>query len=92
MYNEIEEIEKCIEKIEAEVEKNNEDMKSIRVALINALGEFNEKKFELSKCKRYKKMAENDYNEIYEKAFEPSIGLGACLLARRLRKGRWRKG
>ena len=64
----IDEIEKCIEKIEAEVEKNNEDMKSIRVALINALGEFNEKKFELSKCKRYKKMAENDYNEIYEKA------------------------
>ena len=64
----IEEIEKCIEKIEAEVEKNNEDMKSIRVALINALGEFNEKKFELSKCKRYKKMAENDYNEIYEQA------------------------
>ena len=64
----VEEIEKCIEKIEAEVEKNNEDMKSTRVALINALGEFNEKKFELSKCKRYKKMAENDYNEIYEKA------------------------
>ena len=43
-------------------------MKSIKVALINTLGEFNEKKFELSKCKRYKKMAENDYNEIYEKA------------------------
>lgn len=64
----VEEIEKCIEKIEAEVEKNNEDMKSTKVALINALSEFNEKKFELSKCKRYKKMAENDYNEIYEKA------------------------
>ena len=64
----IEEIEKCIEKIEAEVEKNNEDMKSIRVALINALGEFNEKKFELSKCKRYKKMAENAYNESLETA------------------------
>ena len=64
----VEDIEKCIEKIETEVEKNNEDMKSIKVALINTLGEFNEKKFELSKCKRYKKMAENDYNEIYEKA------------------------
>lgn len=64
----VEEIEKCIEKIEAEVEKNNEDMKSIKTALIATLGEFNEKKFELSKCKRYKKMAENDYNEIYEKA------------------------
>ena len=64
----VEEIEKCIEKIEAEVEKNNEDMKSIKTALITTLGEFNEKKFELSKCKRYKKMAENDYNEIYEKA------------------------
>ena len=61
----VEDIEKCIEKIETEVEKNNEDMKSIKVALINTLGEFNEKKFELSKCKRYKKMAENDYNEIY---------------------------
>ena len=64
----VEDIEKCIEKIEAEVDKNNEDMKSIKVALVNTLGEFNEKKFELSKCKRYKKMAENDYNEIYEKA------------------------
>lgn len=64
----VEEIEKCIEKIETEVDKNNEDMKNVREALIATLGEFNEKKFELSKCKRYKKMAENDYNEVYEKA------------------------
>ena len=64
----VEETRKCIEKIEVDVEKNNEAMKENKENLILALNEYNEKRFELSKCKRYKKMAENDYNEILEEA------------------------
>ena len=33
---------------------------------LEALAIYNEKRFELSKCKRYKKMAENAYKEIAE--------------------------
>lgn len=57
---------KCIEKIEADVEKNNAAMKEAKENLINALNVYNEKRFELSKCKRYKKMAENAYTDAYE--------------------------
>ena len=62
----VEETRRCIEKIEQDVEANNEAMKEKKEELIEALNEYNEKRFELSKCKRYKKMAENDYNEILE--------------------------
>lgn len=62
----VEDTRKCIEKIEEEVEKNNEAMKESKENLIVALEEYNEKRFELSKCKRYKKMAENAYNDSYE--------------------------
>ena len=54
----------CIEKIEADVEKNITAMKETKEKLLAVLIEYNEKRFELSKAKRYKKMAENDYNEI----------------------------
>lgn len=59
---------KCIEKIEADVEKNNAAMVEAKENLLNALNVYNEKRFELSKCKRYKKMAENAYNDAYENA------------------------
>lgn len=59
---------KCIEKIEADVEKNNAAMIEAKENLLNALNVYNEKRFELSKCKRYKKMAENAYNDAYENA------------------------
>lgn len=62
----VEDTRKCIEKIEDDVEENNQKMKQAKEDLIDALNEYNEKRFELSKCKRYKKMAENDYNEILE--------------------------
>ncbi len=62
----IEETRKCIEKIEADVEKNNKEMVEVKEKLINALTVYNEKRFELSKCKRYKKMAEKAYNDAYE--------------------------
>ncbi len=62
----IEDTKKGIEKIEADVEKVNEEMKDKKDELIAALEEYNLKRFELSKCKRYKKMAENDYVNILE--------------------------
>ena len=64
----IEETRKCIEKIELDVEKNNKEMVEVKEKLIVALTVYNEKRFELSKCKRYKKMAENAYNDAYENA------------------------
>ena len=64
----VDDTRKCIEKIELDVEKNNEAMKDNKENLLTAMTEFNDKKFELSKCRRYKKMAENEYNEIYEVA------------------------
>ena len=62
----VEETRKCIEKIEQDVEENHNAMKETKEQLIEALEDYNVKRFELSKCKRYKKMAENDYNEILE--------------------------
>ncbi len=62
----IEDIRRCIEKIEEDVQENNTAMQETKESLLGALEDYNEKKFELSKCKRYKKMAENDYNELYE--------------------------
>jgi len=70
-----EDTRRCIEKVEMDVEKNNEDMKALKEELVEALVEYNEKKFELSKCKRYKKMAENDYNEIFETARDNYDGI-----------------
>lgn len=64
----VEDTRRCIEKIEADVEKNNEAMVESKENLIAALTVYNEKRFELSKCKRYKKMAENAYNESLEVA------------------------
>ena len=62
----VEDTRKCIEKIESDVEKNNKEMVEAKEKLINALIIYNEKRFELSKCKRYKKMAEKAYNDAYE--------------------------
>ncbi|MBR3613790.1 MAG: hypothetical protein IKL55_01245 [Clostridia bacterium] len=62
----IDDTRKCIEKIEADVEKNNKEMADSKEKLINALTVYNEKRFELSKCKRYKKMAEKAYTDAYE--------------------------
>lgn len=71
----IDDTRKCIEKIEQDVEKNNAAMLEQKEELLKALEVFNDKKFELSKCKRYKKMAENDYNEIYEVATKNFEGI-----------------
>ncbi len=70
-----EETRRCIEKIEEDVEKNNNEMKALKEELIEALVEYNGKRFELSKCKRYKKMAENDYDEVFETARDNYEGI-----------------
>lgn len=62
----IDDTRKAIEKIEADIEKNNSEMVELKEQLLLALETYGDKRFELSKCKRYKKMAENDYNEIFE--------------------------
>ena len=64
----LEDTKKCIEKIESDVENNNEAMREMKEKFLEALAIYNEKRFELSKCKRYKKMAENAYNESLETA------------------------
>ena len=77
----VEDTKRCIEKIEADVEKNNEAMIESKENLIAALEEYNEKRFELSKCKRYKKMAENAYNESLETARNNYEGITNEVLA-----------
>ena len=64
--NKSEDTRKCIEKIESSVEENNKALVELKDKFIEALEDYENKKFELSKCKRYKKMAENDYNEILD--------------------------
>ena len=64
----VEDTKKCIEKVEADIEKNNAAMQEIKGNLIEALNVYNDKKFELSRFRRYKKMAENAYNDSYEVA------------------------
>lgn len=71
----VEDLKKCIEKIEDDVVKNNEEMQQMKDKFVEALNDYNDKRFELSKAKRYKKMAENDYNEIYETARENFDGI-----------------
>ena len=62
----IDDTRRAIDKIEADIEKNNSEMIELKEQLLAALETYGDKRFELSKCKRYKKMAENDYNEIFE--------------------------
>ena len=56
--NKVEDIRKAIEKIELDVEKNADDQVALKEQFLSLIDEYNDKRFELSKCKRYKKMAE----------------------------------
>lgn len=71
----VDETRRCIEKIESDIEKNNILMIELKEDLIDSLEGYNDKRFELSKCKRYKKMAENDYNEIFDIAVKNFEGI-----------------
>lgn len=60
------EIEKCIIKIENDISKNQVKLISLRERFVEAVKIYNEKKSELSKCKKNRKNAEKDYTESFE--------------------------
>lgn len=61
-----EEIEKCSQKIESDIQKTQEKLVSLREEFVEAVKDYNQKKSALSKCKKNRKLAENDYNAIFE--------------------------
>lgn len=60
------EIEKCSEKIEADIAKTQEKLVSLRQEFVEAVRDYNDKKSVLSKCKKVRKIAENEYNAIFD--------------------------
>lgn len=60
------EIEKCSEKIEADIAKTQEKLVTLRFEFVEAVRDYNDKKSTLSKCKKVRKTAENEYNAIFE--------------------------
>ncbi len=64
----IDDTRRCIEKIESDVEKCNKAMQEKRDEFLDILVEYGTKRHELAKCRKYKKMAENEYIEIFEKS------------------------
>ena len=70
LFNNIEDkpenIERCMTKIESDVDKNKEAFKVARADFIATLKEFNEKKKVLSKAKKERKEAEKAYKEVLE--------------------------
>ena len=66
----IEDIERCLLKIENDVEKNEETSKNLRMNFINTLNAYHEKNGTLSKCKKAKIDSENLYQVILEMAQE----------------------
>ena len=61
-----EEIEKCIIKLEGDVQKNQEKLVSLRKEFVETVRDYNQKKLDLAKFKKSRKNAENDYNTIFE--------------------------
>lgn len=62
------EIEKCALKIETDIQKNHDKLVTIREDFIEAIRDYNEKKSILEKCKKTRKKADVEYNEIFEEA------------------------
>ena len=60
------EIEKCSLKIESDLQKNHDKLVALREEFVNAVSDYNEKKSTLSKCKKTRKKAENEYNIIFD--------------------------
>ena len=60
------EIEKCSLKIEGDIQKNHDKLVTIREEFVEAVRDYNDKKVILEKCKKTRKKAEVDYNEIFE--------------------------
>ena len=70
LFNNIEDkpenIERCMTKIENDVDKNKEAFKTAREDFITTLKEFNEKKKVLNRAKKERKEAEKAYKEVLE--------------------------
>lgn len=61
-----EEIEKCMQKIEADIAKVQNSLVDLRAKFVEAVINYNEKKSALSKCKKARRSAEAEYNAIFE--------------------------
>ena len=61
-----EEIEKCSLKLEADIQKCHDKLVVLREDFVAAVKNYNEKKSILSKCKKTRKKAESDYNNIFD--------------------------
>lgn len=61
-----EEIEKCGLKLEGDIFKNQDKLVSLRAEFVEAVRNYNAKKSVLSKCKKYRKSVESEYNAILE--------------------------
>ena len=61
-----EEIEKCGLKLEGDISKNQDRLVSLRTEFVEAVRSYNAKKSVLSKCKKYRKSIESEYNAILE--------------------------
>lgn len=70
-----EETERCILKIESDIDKNVESQKSLREKFICLINEYNEKKSFLNKSKKERKVAEKNYNEIFAIAHENATNI-----------------
>lgn len=65
-----EEIEKCILKIEDDIDKNNKLQIEIREKFVENIRNFNEKRNQLDTSKQNRNDAEEEYNEIFVRAQE----------------------
>ena len=65
-----EEIQKCIEKIENDLDKSSEIQKELREQFVNLVVEYNEKKDYLNECIDNREEAEEKYNDALEQLKE----------------------
>lgn len=59
-------IEKCMEKIEADIAKTQNSLITLREKFVESIRNYNEKKSVLSKSKKARREAESEYNTIFE--------------------------
>lgn len=61
-------IEKHLNKVEEDVQRNNEELKELGENFVKAISDYNEKDTNLKNATSEREKAEQEYNEIYEKA------------------------
>ena len=75
-----EDIERCLTKIENDIEKNGENFKNLRIDFIHTLNTYNKKNTILTKSKKAKKDSENVYQVILEMAQENADNINEFVL------------